>query len=186
MGDDESTSDIEEEHPYAIHALPNEKKKIVRFNDSLPPSTFTILSCGFSRCGKTTSAIQLFSNKKFPFKAAFGNGKRMWLVSPTHHVQECWDFLHIEDKNKHNHYSEAILRHVISEAENDPTRPRLPRLLIIDDCISELPASRTTELINVLVYARHLNVSAWVGIQKWSCNLTGIAKCNFTSFHIFP
>ena len=43
MGDDDasSTSDdnpeVEEEHPYAIHALPNEKKKIVRFNDSLPP-----------------------------------------------------------------------------------------------------------------------------------------------------
>ena len=110
----------------------------------------------------------------------------MWLISPTHHVQECWDHLHIEDSHKHNHYSEKLLREIIQEAEHDMSRPRLPRLIIIDDCISELPASRTTELINVLVYARHLNVSAWVGIQKWSCNLTGIAKANFTSFHIFP
>ena len=179
-------NDNQEEHPYAIHALPNEKRKIIRFNENLPPSVHTILSVGFSRCGKTTSAIQLYSNKKFPFRAAFDQGRRIWLISPTHHVQECWNLLNIPDNQKHNHYDEQVLRDVISEAEQDPNRPRLPRLIIIDDCISELPCSRTTELINVLVYARHLGVSAWCGIQKWSCNLTGIAKANFTSFHVFP
>ena len=85
----------------------------------LPPSVHTILSVGFSRSGKTTAAIQLYSNKKFPFKAMFGNGEGIWLISPTYHVQSGWELLNIPMDHKHRIYDERVLEQVIREAEND-------------------------------------------------------------------
>ena len=111
--------DVEEDHPYAIKELPGQKSKIIRFNEMLPPSVHTILSVGFSRSGKTTAAIQLYSNKKFPFKAMFGNGERIWLISPTYHVQAGWELLNIPMDHKHRAYDERVLEQVIREAEND-------------------------------------------------------------------
>ncbi len=85
----------------------------------------------------------MYSNKKFPFRAQFGNGERIWLISPTHHVQkDVWDRLNIPDDHRHKMYDEDILSKFVDEAENDPNRPRLPRLLMLDDCISELPSRR--------------------------------------------
>ena len=85
----------------------------------------------------------MYSNKKFPFKSAFGNGERITLISPTHHVQEyVWDKLNIPSNRRHKMYHEDLLQNFISEAENDANRPRLPRLLVLDDCVSDLPSAR--------------------------------------------
>jgi hypothetical protein len=177
----------EPEHPYAITKIPGTKPAMMRYNEALPGSVHTILSVGFSRSGKTTAAVQMYSNKKFPFKAQFGNGERIWLISPTHHVQtDVWDRLNIPLEFRFKHYDEKILQRYIQTAENDTNRPRLPRLLMLDDCISELPTRRQNNLIRILVYGRHLNCSCWCGIQKWSCSLSHISKSNFTNFHLFP
>ena len=85
----------------------------------------------------------MYSSNKFPFKAAFGNGKRVWLLSPTHHVQEdLWDRLNIPRHQRFNDYSEDVLQIIIKKAESDPSRPRLPRLILMDDVVASLPASR--------------------------------------------
>ena len=42
---------------------------MMRYNEAIPGSVHTILSVGFSRSGKTTAAVQMYSNKKFPFRA---------------------------------------------------------------------------------------------------------------------
>lgn len=62
----------------------------------------------------------------------------------------------------------------------------MPRLIILDDCIASLPLSRQSHLIDILIYGRHLNCSAFCAIQKWSCSLSHISKSNFTQFWIFP
>ena len=59
----------EESHPYAINKIPGTKPAMVRYNDAIPGSVHTILSVGFSRSGKTTACVQMYSNKKFPFRA---------------------------------------------------------------------------------------------------------------------
>ena len=85
----------------------------------------------------------MYSNKKFPFRAQFGNGERIWLISPTHHVQsEVWDRLNIDPTRRFRHYDENVMKQFIQEAENDNNRPRLPRLMLLDDCVAELPTNR--------------------------------------------
>ena len=129
----------------------------------------------------------MYSNKKFPFKSAFGNGERITLISPTHHVQEyVWDKLNIPSNRRHKMYHEDLLQNFISEAENDANRPRLPRLLVLDDCVSDLPSARQNNLIRILVYGRHLNCSCWCGVQYWSAGLSHLSKTNFTNYHIVP
>ena len=58
-----------EPHPYAIEPIPGTKPAMMRYNEAIPGSVHTILSVGFSRSGKTTAAVQMYSNKKFPFRA---------------------------------------------------------------------------------------------------------------------
>ena len=176
----------DQDHPYAIHALPGLKQKIIRFNDMIPPSVSTLLSVGFSRSGKTHCCIQMYSNKNFPYRSMFGNGERIWLISPTHHVQAEWEMLNIPDTQKHSGYSEQVLREVIRLAENDTNEPKLPRLIIIDDCVSTLPMSRQSALMDLLVYGRHLSISAMCMIQKFSCSLSHVSKVNFTGFLLYP
>ena len=158
-----------------------------RYNNAIPGSPHTTLACGFSRSGKSNTAVHMYSNRKFPFKAEFGNGERVWLISPTHHVQsELWDKMDIPLDHRHRAYSEKLLENFIAEAENDTNRPRNPRLLLLDDCVADLPAKRQNNLIRILVYGRHLNCSCWVGVQYWSIGLSHLSKMNFTNYQIFP
>ena len=133
----------EERHPYAIDKIPGTKPAMLRYNNAIPGSVHTALAVGFSRSGKTTAAVQMYSNKKFPFRAQFGNGERIWLISPTHHLQEdVWDRMNIPINHRFRHYDEDVMKNFIQEAENDSNRPRLPRLMMLDDCVAELPTKR--------------------------------------------
>ena len=172
---------------FAIEKLSGTKEPAVRLNPALPGVPHTILSVGRTRSGKTTTAVQMYSSKKFPFKAAFGNGKRVWLLSPTHHVQEeLWDRLNIPRHHRYNDYSESVLQQIIKKAESDPNRPREPRLILMDDVVASLPASRQNNLIRVLVYGRHLNISCNCLVQRWSSGLSHTSKTNFTSYFVWP
>ena len=172
---------------FAIEKLAGTKEAAVRLNPALPGIPHTILSVGRTRSGKTTTAVQMYSSKKFPFRAAFGNGKRVWLLSPTHHVQEeLWDRLNIPPQNRFNDYSENVLQTIIKRAESDPNRPRQPRLILLDDVVASLPASRQNNLIRVLVYGRHLNISCNCMVQRWSSGLSHTTKTNFTSYFVWP
>ena len=172
---------------FAIEKLAGTKEAAVRLNPALPGIPHTILSVGRTRSGKTTTAVQMYSSKKFPFKAAFGNGKRVWLLSPTHHVQEdLWDRLNIPGRHRHNDYDEDVLQSIIKQAEADPSRPRKPRLILMDDVVASLPQRRQNNLIRVLVYGRHLNISCNCLVQRWSSGLSHTSKTNFTSYFIWP
>ena len=172
---------------FAIEKLPGTKEAGIRLNPALPGIPHTILSVGRTRSGKTTTAVQMYSSKKFPFKAAFGNGKRVWLLSPTHHVQEdLWNRLNIPRHQRINDYSEQVLQKIINEAEKDPNRPRQPRLILMDDVVASLPQRRQNNLIRVLVYGRHLNISCNCLVQRWSSGLSHTSKTNFTSYFIWP
>ena len=172
---------------FAIEKLTGTKEAAVRLNPALPGIPHTILSVGRTRSGKTTTAVQMYSSKKFPFKAAFGNGKRVWLLSPTHHVQEdLWDRLNIPGKQRVNDYSEQVLQNIIRKAEADPNRPRLPRLILMDDVVASLPQRRQNNLIRILVYGRHLNISCNCLVRRWSSGLSHTSKTNFTSYFVWP
>ena len=171
---------------FSIDKLEGTKEASVRLNPALPGIPHTILSCGRTRCGKTTCAIQMYSNKRFPFKAAFGNGKYVWLLSPTHHVQsDLWDRLNIAEHHRFNDYDENVLETIIRTAEQDPTRPRRPRLVIMDDVVASLPQRRQNNLIRVLVYGRHLNISCCCLVQRWSSGLSHTSKTNFTQYFLW-
>ena len=172
---------------FAIEKLPGTKEAGVRLNPALPGIPHTILSVGRTRSGKTTTCVQMYSSKKFPFKAAFGNGKRVFLLSPTHHVQEeLWDRLNIPNHQRHNDYDEDVLQSIIKKAEADSSRPRKPRLIIMDDVVASLPQRRQNNLIRVLVYGRHLNISCNCLVQRWSSGLSHTSKTNFTSYFVWP
>jgi hypothetical protein len=131
---------------FAIEKLTGTKEASVRLNPALPGVPHTILSVARTRGGKTTTAVQMYSNKNFPFKAAFGNGKRVFLLSPTHHVQEdLWDRLNIPRNQRYNDYDENVLQLIIKKAERDPARPRQPRLVIMDDVVASLPQRRQNQ-----------------------------------------
>ena len=172
---------------FAITALPGTKEASVRLNPALPGIPHTILFCGRTRSGKTTTAIQMYSSKNFPFKAAFGNGRNVWLLSPTHHVQsELWDRLNIPLHHRFNDYDENVLETVIKQAESDPARPRKPRLILMDDVVATLPQRRQNNLIRILTYGRHLNISCAVLVQRWSSGLSHTSKTNFTQYFLWP
>ena len=172
---------------FVIEKLAGTKEAAIRLNPALPGIPHTILSVGRTRSGKTTTAVQMYSSKNFPFKAAFGNGKRVWLLSPTHHVQaDLWDRLNIPSQNRYNDYSENVLQEIIKKAEADPNRPRLPRLIIMDDVVASLPQRRQNNLIRILVYGRHLNISCNCLVQRWSSGLSHTSKTNFTSYFVWP
>ena len=179
---------VEVDHnQFVIEKLAGTKEAAVRLNPALPGIPHTILSVGRTRSGKTTTAVQMYSSKKFPFKAAFGNGKRVYLLSPTHHVQEdLWDRLNIPRHHRHNDYNEDVLQQIIKKAEADPSRPRQPRLIIMDDVVASLPQRRQNNLIRILVYGRHLNISCNCLVQRWSSGLSHTSKTNFTSYFIWP
>ena len=180
-------NDAHHTNQFAIEKLSGTKEAAVRLNPALPGIPHTILSIGRTRSGKTTTAVQMYSSNKFPFKAAFGNGKRVWLLSPTHHVQEdLWDRLNIPRHQRTNDYSEEVLQQIIKKAEADPNRPRLPRLIIMDDVVASLPQRRQNNLIRILVYGRHLNISCNCLVQRWSSGLSHTSKTNFTSYFVWP
>jgi len=129
----------------------------------------------------------MYSSRKFPFKAAFGNGRRVWLLSPTHHVQEeLWDRLNIPLHQRFNDYDENVLQQIIKAAEDDIARPRKPRLIIMDDVVATLPQRRQNNLIRILTYGRHLNISCAVLVQRWSSGLSHTSKTNFTQYFLWP
>jgi hypothetical protein len=172
---------------FAIEKLPGTKESSTRLNPALPGLPHTILSVARTRGGKTTTCVQMYSNRKFPYRASFGNGKRVFLLSPTHHVQEeLWDRLLIPIQQRFDDYSEDVFQLIIKKAESDPNRPRLPRLIIMDDVVASLPSSRQNNLIRILVYGRHLNISCSCLVQRWSSGLSHTSKCNFTSFFVWP
>ena len=172
---------------FAIEKLTGTKEASVRLNPALPGVPHTILSVARTRGGKTTTAVQMYSNLKFPFKAAFGNGKRVFLLSPTHHVQDdLWDRLNIPRQQRYNDYDENVLQMIIKKAEADPSRPRQPRLIIMDDVVASLPQRRQNNLIRVLVYGRHLNISCNCLVQRWSSGLSHTSKTNFTNYFVWP
>jgi len=172
---------------FSIEALPGTKEASVRLNPALPGVPHTALFCGRTRSGKTTTAVQMYSSRKFPFRAAFGNGRNVYLLSPTHHVQsELWDRLNIPLHQRFNDYDENVLQTVIKRAETDVARPRKPRLIIMDDVVSSLPQRRQNNLIKILTYGRHLNISCAVLVQRWSSGLSHTSKTNFTQYFLWP
>ena len=172
---------------FAIEKLPGTKEASTRLNPALPGLPHTILSIARTRGGKTTTCVQMYSNRKFPYRSAFGNGKRVFLLSPTHHVQEeLWDRLMIPLDQRFDDYDEDVLQMIIKKAEADPNRPRLPRLIIMDDVVASLPQRRQNNLIRILVYGRHLNLSCNCLVQRFSSGLSHTSKCNFTNFFIWP
>ena len=172
---------------FAIEALPGTKEASIRLNPALPGIPHTALFVGRTRSGKTTTAVQMYSSRKFPFKAAFGNGRNIWLLSPTHHVQEeLWNRLNIPLHQRFNDYDENVLQGVIKRAEDDVARPRRPRLIIMDDVVATLPQRRQNNLIRILTYGRHLNISCAVLVQRWSSGLSHTSKTNFTQYFLWP
>ncbi len=172
---------------FHIDKLEGTKEASVRLNPALPGIPHTILFCGRTRSGKTMTAIQMYSSKKFPFRAAFHNGRNVWLLSPTHHVQsELWDRLNIPLHHRFNDYNEDVLQTVIKRAEDDPSRPRKPRLILMDDVVATLPQRRQNNLIRILTYGRHLNISCAVLVQRWSSGLSHTSKTNFTQYFLWP
>ena len=172
---------------FKIEALPGTKEASVRLNPALPGVPHTAIFVGRTRSGKTTTAVQMYSSRKFPFRAAFGNGRNVYLLSPTHHVQsELWDRLNIPLHQRFNDYDENVLQTVIKRAEEDVARPRKPRLIIMDDVVASLPQRRQNNLIKILTYGRHLNISCAVLVQRWSSGLSHTSKTNFTQYFLWP
>ena len=124
--------------------------------------------------GKTSLILNVLSQKVKDggYKKYFDN---IWFISPTAEMDDKANKLITElkeDNKYYKHLDVAIIDEIEAQilaynAENIKKEPR--NLLILDDCICELPPRLGKSLLNKLVVlARHYKLSIWFLVQKYN------------------
>ena len=108
---------------FTIEKLQGTKETTHRFSPLLPTHPAAVCFLGRVRSGKTTAVA-----RPFPFRSLYGDGKFVYLISPTAMLQkEVWrDIVGIPDENMFLHYDEHILANILKEAEQDDSEKKIP------------------------------------------------------------
>lgn len=147
----------------------------IQFSDeALPKDRHLIWCCVGSRGkGKTTLVLNALNHKQL-FKGYFDN---IFLISPTARNDDKFKPLikELSQEDKYyNELNEQNIREIIDGITafnrdfNKKKNKRDPRsLLILDDCIANMPRSTQKSVINELVIQnRHHKCSIWITSQK--------------------
>ena len=99
--------------------------------------------------------------------------------------KEVWvNIVGIPEENMYLHYDEKILGSILKEAEQDNSEKKIPRLLILDDCIQELNSSKKSNLLKYMIAGRHWSVSVFILLQSWLSDLRTCLKEQYTHMYI--
>lgn len=147
----------------------------IQFSDeALPKDRHLIFCCVGSRSkGKSTLILNLLNHKQL-FKGYFDN---VFLVSPTAKNDDKFKPLikELTQEDKfYNELTEGNIREIMNGLAmfnrdfNRKKNKREPRsLIILDDCIANMPRSTQKSVINELVIQnRHHKCSIWITSQK--------------------
>lgn len=150
-------------------------KHLIRTDDPLPKTTrgLIYIISGRKGSGKTSLMINLLSNKKEGgYKKFFDN---IWLISPTARNDDKMKKL-VNELDDDGKYYDTLTGDTLDEItnlvqeynkEHDKEEPR--NLLIIDDCMCDLPPRQSKSILNkIVVLARHYKLSVWFLVQKYN------------------
>ena len=145
----------------------------IKFSDSpLPQSYFVWLICGMKGTGKSTVILNVLNNKKSPYYKFFDN---IYFVSSTGKRDHKFDKLIDELEEDNKYYSECNDENLneiitkIQEYNDDSDDKDIHNLLILDDCVHNLPSStqRDSALNRIITQCRHLKLSVIITSQQF-------------------
>jgi polyhydroxyalkanoate synthesis regulator phasin len=150
-------------------------KQITRTDDPLPKTTrgLIYIISGRKGSGKTSLMINLLRNKKEGgYKKYFDN---IWLISPTARTDEKMSKL-VNELDEDGKYYDSLtgdtlddVTNLVKEYNNEHEKEEPRNLLIIDDCMCDLPPRQSKSILNkIVVLARHYKLSVWFLVQKYN------------------
>lgn len=196
-----------ESNPLSSDIAPLDKQ-VVRTDDPLPLSYINYVVIGKKGSGKSTLILNLLKKKTSPYYQKFDN---IYLISPTAGRDTKFDKLVNELKEEDKFYddlndetiNEIILKlqefnDGFIESQNEANEELIEKkkkpkpiiqpnnLLILDDCLANLPSSNAHSLINkIFTNARHYKLSIWCLVQKYN-KLNPLIRTNSDLITIFP
>jgi len=138
--------------------------------------------------GKSTLALSLL-NSKLAFKKRFEN---IFLISPTARSDKKFSKLvkELEDDDTPKFYeqlSDSVIENIIEivKADNEENKKKNLHCLILDDCVLDLPKSKTSLFNKLIITSRHHNVTIIIISQKYNA-LPPIIRANADLISFFP
>jgi len=147
----------------------------------LPGNNIIYSIVGKKGTGKSTLLLALL-NSKLAFKQRFNC---IWLVSPTARGEKKFEKL-VEELDDHGRFHETlnedimqqILREISTQNERWKKKKEIRHLIILDDCMADLPRTKQAILSRIIVTSRHLHCSVILTSQKYNAIPTVIRAQN--------
>lgn len=144
--------------------------QLIRSNAPLPKGSNAIvwIVAGRRGCGKTTMVLRTLSNKD-GYRKHFNN---IFIVSPTGKHDPKMSKL-IDEIELDNNFYEKLNNDTIIEIIEKNKRyldesPDCKNLLLLDDCMSDLPPSTTKGAFNdLIILSRHYHLSIFIVSQRY-------------------
>lgn len=147
----------------------------------LPGNNIIYSIVGKKGTGKSTLLLSLL-NSKLAFKQRFNC---IWMVSPTARSERKFEKL-VEELDEHGRFhdmlDEGVMNKILSEVavknERWTKKKEIRHLIILDDCMADLPRSKQSTLSRIIVTSRHLHCSVIITSQKYNAIPTVIRAQN--------
>ena len=136
--------------------------------------------------GKSTLLLNIL-NSKLGFKKRFDN---IYFVSPTARTDKKFSKLVKEldeDGKFHEQLSEDLIENILTEMkqDNDVNDKKHKHLLILDDCVLDIPTRKQSIFNKMIITSRHLCCSVLIVSQKYNA-LPTIIRANADLISFFP
>ena len=136
--------------------------------------------------GKSTLLLNIL-NSKLGFKKRFDN---IYFVSPTARTDKKFSKLVKEldeDGKFHEQLSEDLIENILTEMkqDNDVNDKKHKHLLILDDCVLDIPTRKQSLFNKMIITSRHLCCSVLIVSQKYNA-LPTIIRANADLISFFP
>jgi hypothetical protein len=136
--------------------------------------------------GKSTLLLNIL-NSKLGFKKRFDN---IYFVSPTARTDKKFSKLVKEldeDGKFHEQLSEDLIENILSDMkqDNDVNDKKHKHLLILDDCVLDIPTRKQSIFNKMIITSRHLCCSVLIVSQKYNA-LPTIIRANADLISFFP
>lgn len=137
-------------------------------------------------CGKSTLILSVLKSK-LAYKKRFDN---IYLVSPTARTDKKFAKLvdELEQDGKfHEQMSEELIENILTEMkqDNEENDKKHKHLLILDDCVLDIPTRKQSIFNKMIITSRHLCCSIVIISQKYNA-LPTIIRANADLISFFP
>jgi hypothetical protein len=136
--------------------------------------------------GKSTLALSLLNSKK-AYRKRFDN---LFLISPT--AKSDKKFAKVveeleEDERFYEELNEKNIEQIVGyiKGRNEETQKKELHCLVLDDCVLDLPKSKSSLINRIVITSRHLNLTLIIISQKYNA-LPTIIRSNADLISFFP